>query len=131
MRLFAFSTFALIAASTASSHAQETTTNKTSAGETYMQNRQGQALYVFDQDRAIGGGPAASTCYDKCAQLWPPFAADAGAQAHGDWTTQDRKDGSKQWAYKGRPIYTFVRDSSSGKVDGNGFNGNKWHLAEP
>lgn len=111
--------------------AQETSTNKTSTGETYLQSPQGMALYVFDQDRTAGGGPAPSTCYDKCAQLWPPFIAAAGAQAHGDWTVQDRKDGSKQWAYKGRPLYTFVRDTSPGKVDGNGFNGNKWHLAEP
>ena len=44
MCLYALSTFALIAASSVPSHAQDTTTNKTSVGETYMQNRQGQAL---------------------------------------------------------------------------------------
>ena len=111
--------------------AQETTTNKTSAGETYMQTSTGMALYVFDQDRTTGGEPAPSTCYDKCSNFWPPFTAAADAQPHGDWTVQTRKDGTKQWAYKNRPLYTFVRDTQPSHIEGNGFNGNKWHVAEP
>lgn len=111
--------------------AQQTGTSKTSAGETYMQTASGAALYVFDNDRTEGGTPGPSTCYDKCAALWPPFTAEANAQPHGDWTVQDRKDGTKQWAYKGRPLYTFVRDTQPSKTEGNGFNGNKWHVAEP
>ncbi len=89
------------------------------------------ALYVFDNDWAPGGTPAPSTCYDDCEKLWPPFTAAADAQHHDDWTVQARKDGAKQWAYKGRPLYTFVRDKQPGKIEGNSFNGNKWHVAEP
>lgn len=111
--------------------AQETGTSKTSAGETYMHTSSGSPLYVFDNDRSAGGTPGPSTCYDQCVKLWPPFMADASAKPHGDWTVQDRKDGTKQWAYKGRPLYTFVRDTTPTKIEGNGFNGNKWHVAEP
>jgi predicted lipoprotein with Yx(FWY)xxD motif len=110
--------------------AQSTTTNKTPTGKAYLQTSSGQALYVYDDDKTTGGTPGAPTCNDQCAQYWPPFAAE-GAPSSGDWSAVTRKDGSKQWAYKSRPLYTFVRDKQSGKVEGDGFNGNKWHLAEP
>lgn len=120
---------ALLVAS-APAFAQATTTNKTPAGETYLQSSDGKALYVFDNDKATGT-PAPSTCYDQCEKLWPPFTAGAEAQPHGDWSVETRKDGTKQWAYKSRPVYFFARDKVPGKTEGNGFNGNRWHLVEP
>lgn len=111
--------------------AQNAKTAKEKTGEAYLEAPSGMALYVFDGDRTPGGTAAESTCYDQCAKTWPPFVAEAGAAANGDWSVSTRKDGSMQWVYKGRPLYTFVRDKVEGKVEGNGFNGNKWHLAEP
>jgi predicted lipoprotein with Yx(FWY)xxD motif len=111
--------------------AQSTTTNKTPTGKSYLQTPSGQALYVYDNDKTTGGTPGAPTCNGQCATYWPPFMPDQGATPQGDWSAVARQDGSKQWAYKGRPVYTFVRDKQSGKVEGDGFNGNKWHLAEP
>ena len=41
-----------------------------------------------------------------------------------------RDDGSKQWAYKGKPLYTWVKDAKPGDRTGDGFN-NAWRVARP
>ena len=50
-------------------------------------------------------------------------AADggSGATASGDWSVVTRDDGSKQWAYKGKPLYTWVKDQKAGRQDGRRF----------
>ena len=68
-------------------------TMDTSAGKVYA-NAKGMTLYYFDKD-----GANASTCYDACAAMWPPFAAAKMAQAAGDWTIVARKGGTHMWAY--------------------------------
>jgi len=85
----------------------------------------GMTLYVFDRDTA-----GTSNCNDKCAANWPPLPAAAGVAASGDWTIVTRADGSKQWAYKGKPLYTFGKDAKPGDATGDGVN-NVWHIAAP
>lgn len=87
----------------------------------------GMTLYTFDRDAA---GTGKSVCNGPCATNWPPFAADAGAAASGDWSVVTRDDGAKQWAYKGKPLYFWVRDQKPGDRTGDGFN-NVWKLARP
>src|SRR5690349_15616577 len=74
-----------------------------------LTNAAGMTLYTFDKD--VQG--SASNCYDegdsKCATNWPPAFADAGATAEGDFTIIDRKDGTKIWAYKGWPLYAWIK----------------------
>lgn len=111
--------------------AQTTSVGKTPQGAPYLQDSGAAALYVFDNDKTTGGTPGAPTCNGQCATVWPPFLAKADASPHGDWGLATRQDGAKQWTYKGRPLYTFVRDQKEGKIEGDGFNGNKWHLAKP
>lgn len=53
-----------------------------------------------------------------CAQLWPPFRADARAKPVGKWTIVKREDGSSQWAYEGFPLYTSYLDQRPGDVLG-------------
>jgi predicted lipoprotein with Yx(FWY)xxD motif len=36
----------------------------------------------------------------------------------GDWTVITRDDGSKQWAYKGQPLYTYARDTAGQPATG-------------
>ena len=86
---------------------------------------QGMTLYVFDRDTA-----GKSACTGPCAQNWPPLAPPASAQAPADWTVVTRDDGSKQWAYKGKPLYTWAKDTKPGDVTGDGVN-NVWHIAQP
>ncbi len=87
----------------------------------------GMTLYTFDRD-AAGGGK--SVCNGPCATNWPPLAAGAGAAATGEWSVITRDDGSKQWAYKGKPVYFWVKDQKPGDRTGDGVNG-VWHLAKP
>ncbi len=50
--------------------------------------------------------------------------------AEGDWTIIDRTDGTKQWAYKGKPLYTFVQDKKPGDMTGDGKANGAWHVAK-
>ena len=87
----------------------------------------GMTLYTFDRDVAASGK---SVCNGPCATNWPPLMAQANASATGDWTVVTRDDGSRQWAYKGKPVYYWVKDAKPGDRTGDGFN-NAWRLARP
>jgi predicted lipoprotein with Yx(FWY)xxD motif len=86
----------------------------------------GMTLYVFDRDAV----PGKSVCNGPCATNWPPLMAAADAMASGDWSIVTRDDGSKQWAYKGKPLYFWSKDQKPGDRTGDGFN-SVWHLATP
>ena len=100
-------------------------TQKTSAGATVLADSKGMTLYTFGKDAA-----GKSNCNGKCAMAWPPLSATADDKDTGDWTVVTRDDGSKQWAYKGAPLYTFVKDAKAGDATGDGMGGN-WHIATP
>ena len=87
----------------------------------------GMTLYMFDRDAA---GSGKSACSGACATLWPPFTASDSDQASGDYQVIVRDDGKKQWAYKGKPLYYFSRDSKAGDKSGDGFN-QAWKAARP
>lgn len=90
-------------------------------------NAGGMTLYTFDRDTA---GSGKSVCNGQCAANWPPLFAAADAKGSGDWTVVTRDDGNKQWAYKGKPLYLWVKDSKPGDRTGDGVN-NVWRLARP
>jgi len=96
---------------------------KTAGG--VLVNGTGMTLYTFDKD---GGGKSA--CNGPCATNWPPLAAAADAKPGGDWSIITREDGGKQWAYKGKPLYTWSKDQKAGDMTGDGFN-SVWHVAKP
>lgn len=85
----------------------------------------GMTLYTFDRD---AGGK--SMCNGGCATNWPPLMAAASDRAAGDWTIVTRDDGSRQWAFRGKPVYYWVKDKKAGDRTGDGVN-NVWHLARP
>lgn len=84
----------------------------------------GMTLYTFDKDMA-----GESSCYDACAEHWPPALAPADAQPVGDLTLVKRKDGAMQWADDGKPLYTYVDDKKPGDVTGDGKN-EVWHAVK-
>ena len=57
----------------------------------------------------------------------PPAAAAADAKASGDYSIVTRDDGSKQWAYKGNPLYGYSKDQKAGDKVGDGVGG-IWHV---
>ena len=87
----------------------------------------GMTLYTFDRDTANAGK---SACNGPCATNWPPLFADDAAKAGGDWSVVLRDDGKKQWAFKGKPLYYWAKDTKPGDRTGDGFNG-VWHTATP
>jgi predicted lipoprotein with Yx(FWY)xxD motif len=90
-----------------------------------LTNAAGMTLYTFDKDAA-----GKSACNGPCAGNWPPLMAAAGAKPSGDYTVITRDDGGKQWAHKGKPLYTWVKDAKPGDKTGDGFN-KVWHVATP
>ena len=85
-------------------------------------------LYVFDKDAA---GSGKSVCNGGCAANWPPLMAPANAAPIGDWSVTTRDDGSKQWAYKGRPLYHWAKDTKPGDMTGDGKMDGAWKVAKP
>jgi predicted lipoprotein with Yx(FWY)xxD motif len=91
-------------------------------------NRAGLTLYVFDNDVA---GSGRSACNQPCSNLHPPYMLEKGARPTGEFTAVSRDDGSRQWAYKGRPLYLWYGDDKPGQTGGDGISRNTWHVARP
>jgi predicted lipoprotein with Yx(FWY)xxD motif len=70
-------------------------------------------------------------CNDKCAAAWTPLYASKDATASGQYSIITRADGTKQWVYKGKPLYTWKNDKKPGDITGNGFLHGTWHVAKP
>ncbi len=107
-----------------SASADPAMTGKTALGPV-LTDAKGMTLYVFDKD---AGGKSA--CNGPCATNWPPLMADASAKPMGKYTVVTRDDGGKQWAYGGKPLYTWTKDGKAGDTTGDGVNGS-WHIAKP
>jgi predicted lipoprotein with Yx(FWY)xxD motif len=88
---------------------------------------QGMTLYTFDKDVA---GSGKSLCNGPCATLWPPAMAGAADQPSGAFDIVVRDDGSRQWSYRGKPIYTYQADQKAGDRAGDKFK-NVWHIIQP
>lgn len=87
----------------------------------------GMSLYVWDNEVAYSGK---SLCEGACTLTWHPYIAKADAKPEGDYGLITREDGSKQWTYKGRPLYRWFDDKKPGDREGDGFRGVR-HLARP
>ncbi len=73
----------------------------------------GMTLYTYKKDP-----PGKSVCTGECAKTWLPALAPAYAAPTGHWSVIVREGGAKQWAYKSRPLYTYVKDVDPGSVYG-------------
>jgi len=104
--------------------APPTKTGKSDKGNVLTDAR-GMTLYTFDKD-----AEGKSACNGPCATNWPVLKAEAGEAPGDGYTIITRDDGSKQWAYKGKPLYTWAKDAKAGDVTGDGVN-NVWHIAQP
>ena len=91
-----------------------------------LAGKNGMTLYTFDKDTA---GSGKSVCNGPCATNWPPLMAGETTPS-GDYSVITRDDGQKQIAYKGKPLYFWIKDTKPGDTTGNGFN-NVWRTATP
>ncbi len=90
------------------------------SGKTLV-NAAGITLNTYDSDT---GGK--STCTGACATNWPPLKAAAEDKGGGDYSIVERDDGSRQWAYGGKPLYLWSKDAKPSDKTGDGFN-KVWH----
>jgi predicted lipoprotein with Yx(FWY)xxD motif len=83
----------------------------------------GMTVYTFDKDTANSGK---SACTGTCAENWPPVQAGDTTPA-APYSVVTRDDGSKQLAYKGKPLYTFAKDKKAGDKTGDKVK-DVWHV---
>ena len=88
-----------------------------SAFEKYWGGRNLRASFknAYDRGKRLGG----DACVDaQCLGTWRPFLASADARSTGFWEVITRRDGSRQWAYKGYAVYTYAGDEAPGQNRG-------------
>jgi predicted lipoprotein with Yx(FWY)xxD motif len=91
-----------------------------------------QAIYIFEND------PKGRTvCYGECAEAWPPVVTDgrpvAGTGVNADLLgTIERRDGSRQLTYAGKPLYYYAHEGP-GEVRCHNvdLNGGLWWVVGP
>jgi predicted lipoprotein with Yx(FWY)xxD motif len=126
MKSIAFTAFAIAFAVSGAAFAADPAAMAPTAKNGMFVDAKGMTLYTFDKDTA-----GKSACNGPCAKNWPPLLVADGAKASGDWSTVTRDDGLKQWAYKGKPLYAWVKDTKPGDTTGDGFLNGAWHIARP
>ncbi len=88
----------------------------------------GLTLYASDADPA-----GKSTCDARCGVTWKAVRAPWTAKpdpATG-WTVIVNKDGTSQWAFKGKAVYTYDHDIRPGDTYGHGIDGHKAVVLQP
>jgi predicted lipoprotein with Yx(FWY)xxD motif len=89
-----------------------------------MTDSKGMTLYTFDKDTT-----GVSNCSGQCEVNWPVYAptgADSGTLPE-NITVITRADGTKQYAWKGMPLYYYIKDTKAGDTTGDGVGGT-WHV---
>jgi predicted lipoprotein with Yx(FWY)xxD motif len=100
-------------------------TRAATAMEVVYADARGMTLYVYGKDTVRGK----SACAGNCAAAWPPAIAPPDATQDGDWSLIRRADGTKQWAFRGAPLYRHGNDQSIGDAKGDGADSGDWHVA--
>jgi len=109
--LAALPTGMALAASAALPLPRDVQVERNAAGSVLLDGR-GHVLYTYARDSQ----PNVSTCVAECAKAWPPLEARnpplASAPPPTDWAVITRPDGKRQWAFRGKPLYTFAKDAA-------------------
>ncbi len=121
MKSVSIGTVILFSLFTFSAHAADTAPLKKANG--MLVDSKGMTVYTYDKDTANSGK---SACTGPCAENWPAVQT-ADAQPAAPYSTVTREDGTKQLAYKGKPLYTFMKDKKAGDKAGDKFK-DMWHV---
>ena len=110
---------------TTASAANPVKIGETAKGKTLV-DAKGMTLYTFDKD-----SDGKSACNGPCANNWPQVAASADDKGSDGYSVIIRDDGSRQWTYKSKALYTWTKDAKPGDITGDGFLNGAWHVAQP
>lgn len=99
------------------------------ASKAALTDAKGFTLYYLTSDM-----PKRQACVGQCLSFWPPLlATDApsSATALPHDLTLFSTSGGQQVEYDGHLLYTFVKDTAAGQVNGEGVQGfgGVWHVA--
>ena len=83
-------------------------------------NEKGYSIYTSDAD-----APDKSNCASECQKKWLPIRAGRVSGSHGGWSVIERSPGVLQWAFRKRPVYTYIVDDSPKSFRGSDEPG--WH----
>lgn len=84
----------------------------------------GSLLYIRRADRRLQ-----STCGEDCLKSWAPVVASGNKpRSVGEWESFTGVDGKLQWAYRGRPVYTY-RPALAAPDDA--LSGKEWEHLQP
>lgn len=111
-----------------SSSATSVVTTGHALGKSVLVTRRGLTLYSLSAER---NGRFICT-NSTCMSLWKALVVSRGTKPTGAATlaTVRRPDGRTQVTYKGKPLYTFVKDTKPGQATGEGFKDvGTWHVA--
>jgi predicted lipoprotein with Yx(FWY)xxD motif len=100
---------------------QDMSVNGSFPGYNVIADARGMTLYTSEQD-----SPGKSACTGDCAKMWTALSAPIDARSSGIWQVIVRDDGSRQWAFRGKPLYTFAGDKTPGDYKGSTVEG--WHF---
>lgn len=98
-----------------------------------LTDAEGMTLYMLDADQ-----PGESTCYDACAENWPPVTISSdpemGEQVNSTLIGVIQRDnGEHQLTYNQHPLYYFASDEAAGDVQGHQVEGagGLWTVISP
>jgi len=84
-----------------------------------MTDLKGMTLYTYAKDVT-----STSNCTGQCLKNWPAYTAHSQTGNFPEnISVITRPDGTLQYAWKGMPLYYFVKDGDSGDAYGNGVGG--------
>lgn len=101
----------------------------------YLTDESGRALYLLE-----GEPRGESTCYESCAEEWPPYLAEMGAPSAANPAVQpaliatlQRRDGTTQVTYGGHALYYYHDDQGPGDTSGHDLTDQwgEWYLVSP
>jgi predicted lipoprotein with Yx(FWY)xxD motif len=97
----------------------------------YLVGYTGMTLYTYEKDTG-----ASSTCYDQCAETWPPYTVSSSDAINTQYGVNASKvsiiaraDGTLQVAYNGHPLYFYAGDTQE-TTNGQGLGG-VWYVIKP
>ena len=79
---------------------------------------QGVVLTTFDGFSLYGASNYESCLNNDCYKDWAPVAAPALATGWGDFSIFESIDGSRQWAFRDQPLYSYKNDLLPGDAHG-------------
>ncbi|MCB2109091.1 MAG: hypothetical protein KDE14_15380, partial [Rhodobacteraceae bacterium] len=99
---------------------------KSDGGE-LLADANGKTLYAHDREARPSFNGVAQARAMETPQLWAPVLAGLDDKPVGQWSIVEKPDGTRQWAHKGKELYTNVRDKEPGDLNGIRSTDRVWH----